>query len=173
MSNIESKGVIGTTDQCPHCKHIIPSPHCSQNIRTWAAKLSWGNENRHAIDSLFIIETQLAELAHLRTENARLRQIEADAKAANLIGPDGKFRELCVDARHPLPLLGDGSLYVNNGRVWHCVAGHPFRNVCVEGIRIVWTSQGWVFEFDDFDLPLNNCYSTALAAIEAARKDHT
>jgi hypothetical protein len=81
MSNIESKGVIGTTDQCPHCKHIIPSPHCSQNIRTWAAKLSWGNENRHAIDSLFIIETQLAELAHLRTENARLRQIEADAKA--------------------------------------------------------------------------------------------
>ena len=118
---------------------------------------------RNVTSAGFIRDRAIAELT-------RLRQIEADAKAANLIGPDGKFRELCVDARHPLPLLGDGSLYVNNGRVWHCVAGHPFRNVCVEGIRIVWTSQGWVFEFDDFDLPLNNCYSTPQPA-DAAREE--
>lgn len=62
MSRNKSRGVLGSTDQCPYCKHIIPSPHCSHNIRTWLQKITKAIRGRHAIDSLMIVERDLNSL---------------------------------------------------------------------------------------------------------------
>lgn len=52
------------------------------------------------------------------SEIARLRNIEECAAREGLLDEDGALRPLCR-AKVPLPILGDGSVYVDASHVWY------------------------------------------------------
>lgn len=70
---IKPKGTLGTTDQCPNCKHIIPSPHCSSNIREWlrtiANSIDPRSDQTHAIDYLASIDRFVYKATTKREDN--------------------------------------------------------------------------------------------------------
>ena len=68
----------------------------------------------------------MAEMSmKLEAELARLLQIEADAKAANLIGPDGKVRRVLGT----LPVTRDGFIVGQGATVWDVAAKYAYYDI--------------------------------------------
>jgi hypothetical protein len=92
----------------------------------------------------------MAEMSmKLEAELARLRKIEADAKAAGQITRDGKFARLGMKVWHP-----------KHAKPSECFIEHPEDGFSIE------IEEGEKF----FYCPVSDCYSTREAA-EAAREE--
>jgi hypothetical protein len=97
---------------------------------------------RNVTSAGFIRDRAIAELT-------RLRQIEADAKAAGQITRDGKFARLGMKVWHP-----------KHAKPSECFIEHPEDGFSIE------IEEGEKF----FYCPVSDCYSTREAA-EAAREE--
>ncbi len=97
-------------------------------------------------------------------EIERLRKIEADAKAANMIGPDGNLRKVLGT----LPMTADGAILGWGSYPLSIIRGH--RGI-VETYGSANSDQGWSGP-TQWSEP-EDCYSTPEAADEAARNNRS
>lgn len=95
-----------------------------------------------------LLKEAAAEITRLRARVAELEKIEAEAKAAGLIGPDGRVRKVLGT----LPIAADGFILGRKADVWERNGDTP-----------------WKPPYADLSIrPLCDLYSTREAA-EAAR----
>lgn len=88
----------------------------------------------------------------------------------HMIDDDGTVRKVLTDENHPLPILGDGSMWVLPSYVWTFDNEGQPTEICVEDCNLEWTEGSWTFQYGDGDVPLSDCYSTRAAAEQAAKE---